>query len=82
MTNCIWGLSLIFALGDLPTRQLRIAANLGPFAGEATNKLRASPTSAACRWANNTLVILDLVSEERAESVGNPCRNAEELRRY
>ncbi|SFT94870.1 hypothetical protein, partial [Mesorhizobium sp. YR577] len=91
MTNCIWGLSLIFGLGELPARQLRIAADFGLFAGVATNELRPSPTSAACRratnklgasptlaacrWATSKLVILDLVSEERAESVGNPCRN-------
>ncbi|RJG44775.1 hypothetical protein D3Y55_11195 [Mesorhizobium sp. DCY119] len=76
------GLPLIFGLGELPARQLRIAADFGRFAGEATSKHSPSPTSAACRWATSKLVILDLVSEERAESVGNPCRNAEELRRY
>ena len=49
------GLPLIFGLGELPARQLRIAADFGLFAGVATNELRPSPTSAACRRATSKL---------------------------
>jgi len=63
MTNCVWGLPLLFGLGELPARQLRIAADFGRFAAwqptssahlqrrrlAAGQPASSAPTLAACR---------------------------------